>query len=155
MLLSIYGQSVLTLLERYSRILIGHKPANRTAPLIANTIQAIMAVLPPDLRKTITFDNGTEFAHHWKLHGIEIGTFFCNTRSPWQKASIENAIGRLRRFLPRKTNLESLTNDKFIALIALYNNAPRKCLDYRNPEQVFCQQLLHLKCESTSRPSPG
>lgn len=155
MLFSIYGQSVLALHERSSRLLIGQRPANRTAPLIADTIAAIMAALPPALRKTITFDNGSEFAQHWKLHAMQIDTFFCNTHSPWQKASIENAIGRLRRFLPRKTNLTSLTEDDFSACIARYNNTPRKCLDYRTPAEVFCQQLLHFKCESTSRPSPG
>jgi IS30 family transposase len=154
MLFSIYGQSVLALHERSSRLLIGQRPANRTAPLIADTIQAIMAALPPTLRKTITFDNGTEFAHHWKLHRMQIKTFFCNTHSPWQKASIENAIGRLRRFLPRKTNLAAMTEEEFNALIALYNNTPRKCLDYKTPAEVFCQQLLHFKCESTFRPSP-
>ena len=155
MLFSIYGQSVLALQERSSRLIIGQMPANRTAPLIAGTIQDIMAALPPALRKTITFDNGTEFAHHWKLRGMQIETFFCNTHSPWQKASIENAIGRLRRLLPRKTNLASLNEDEFNAIIALYNNTPRKCLDYRTPAEVFCQQLLHFKCESTPRPSPG
>lgn len=155
MLFATYGQSVLTLHERSSRLLIGQRPANRTAPLIADTIAAIMAALPPALRKTITFDNGSEFAQHWKLHAMQIDTFFCNTHSPWQKASIENAIGRLRRFLPRKTDLTSLTEEDFSACIARYNNTPRKCLDYRTPAEVFCQQLLHFKCESTSRPSPG
>ena len=149
MLFASYGQSVLALHERSSRLLIGQRPANRTAPLIADTIQAIMAALPPGLRKTITFDNGTEFAHHWKLRVMQIDTFFCNTHSPWQKASIENAIGRLRRFLPRKTDLAKLTADEFDAFIALYNNTPRKCLDYRTPAEVFCQQVLHFKCEST------
>ena len=155
MLFATYGQSVLALHERSSRLIIGQMPANRTAPLIASTIQDIMAALPPALRKTITFDNGTEFAHHWKLRSMQIETFFCNTHSPWQKASIENAIGRLRRFLPRKTNLASIAEDEFNAVIALYNNTPRKCLDYRTPAEVFCQQLLHFKCESTSRLSPG
>lgn len=155
MLFATYGQSVLTLHERSSRLLIGQRPANRTAPLIADTIAAIMAALPPALRKTITFDNGSEFAQHWKLHAMQIDTFFCNTHSPWQKASIENAIGRLRRFLPRKTDLTSLTEEDFSACIARYNNTPRKCLDYRTPAEVFCQQLLHFKCESTSRPAPG
>lgn len=155
MLFSIYGQSVLALHERSSRLLIGQRPLNRTAPLIADAIHAVMAALPPALRKTITFDNGSEFAHHWKLNAMQIDTYFCNTHSPWQKASIENAIGRLRRFLPRKTNLASMTDEQFNLLIAIYNNTPRKCLDYRTPAEVFCQQLLHFKCESTSRPSPG
>ena len=155
MLFSIYGQSVLALHERSSRLLIGQRPLNRTAPLIADAIHAVMAALPPALRKTITFDNGSEFAHHWKLNAMQIDTYFCNTHSPWQKASIENAIGRLRRFLPRKTNLASMTDEQFNLLIAIYNNTPRKCLDYRTPAEVFCQQLLHFKCESTSRLSPG
>lgn len=152
---SAYNQNVLALLERSSRLLIGQRPANKSAPLIADTIEAIMAALPPPLRKTITFDNGTEFAHHLRLRALNLETFFCDTHSPWQKGSIENAIGRMRRFLPRKTDLASLTQEDFNALIALYNNTPRKCLDYRTPAEVFCQQLLHFKCESKSRLSPG
>ena len=61
----------------------------------------------------------------------------------------------MRRFLPRKTDLASMSEQDFNALIAIYNNTPRKCLDYRTPAEVFCQQLLHFKCESTSRLSPG
>lgn len=151
---SAYGQNMLALLERSSRLLIGQRPANKTAPLIAGIIEALMAVLPPPLRKTITFDNGTEFAHHSRLHALHLETFFCDTHSPWQKGSIENAIGRMRRFLPRKTDLASLSEDDFNALIAIYNNTPRKCLDYKTPAEVFCQQLLHFKCESTFRLSP-
>lgn len=148
---SAYGQNVLALLERSSRWLIGHMPLNKTAPLIADTIEAIMAALPLPLRKTITFDNGTEFAHHARLHAINLNTFFCNTHSPWQKGAIENAIGRLRRFLPRKTNLTAISEDDFNAFLARYDNTPRTCLDYRNPAEVFCQQLLHFKCESTPK----
>ncbi len=71
------------------------------------------------------------------------------SHSPWQKGSIEIAIGRMRRFLPRKTDLAALSDEDFNALIAIYNNTPRKCLDYRTPAEVFCQQLLHFKCVST------
>jgi IS30 family transposase len=63
--------------------------------------------------------------------------------------SLDDILEVMRRFLPRKTNLASLTNDEFNAIIALYNNTPRKCLDYRTPAEVFCQQLLHFKCDST------
>ena len=154
MLFSRYGQAVLTLHDRASRLLIGHRPPNKTAALIAETIQSMLAALPPAFRKTITFDNGSEFAHHSRLHAIQLQTFFCDTHSPWQKGSIENAIGRMRRFLPRKTDLAAISEDHFNAIIAIYNNTPRKCLDYRTPAEVFCQQLLHFKCESTFRLSP-
>ncbi|MYC34711.1 MAG: hypothetical protein F4X64_16230 [Chloroflexi bacterium] len=51
-------------------------------------------------RKSVTFDNGAEFARHYRLHELGMETFFCDTRSPWQKGGVENAIGRLRRGLP-------------------------------------------------------
>ena len=89
---------------------------------------ALLAPLPPEWRQTITFDNGTEFARHYRLHALGIQTFFCDTRSPWQKGGVENAIGRLRRPLPRKTRLVDLSEAAFTQIIQLYNNTPRKGL---------------------------
>ena len=153
MLFSRYGQAVLTLHDRTSRILIGQRPPNKTAALVSDMLRQILQPLPGPLRKTITFDNGSEFAQHGKLHDLHLKTFFCDTHSPWQKGGIENAIGRMRRFLPRKTDLANLTDDQFNTLIAIYNNTPRKCLDYKTPAEVFCAQLLHFKCDSTFPPS--
>ena len=87
-----------------------------------------------------------------KLLGIQ--TFFCDTHSPWQKAGIENAIGRMRRPLPRKTDPRHLDPETLTAFVAAYNNTPRKCLDFKSPAQAFLAQLLHFKCESTIRFSP-
>jgi IS30 family transposase len=154
-LFSKYGQSVLALHDRNSRILWATRPKNRTAAPTARALMALLKPLPPAFRKTMTFDNGTEFSHHAKLHRINLNTFFCDPHSPWQKGSIENAIGRLRRFLPRKTDLASLNDTDFNACIRTYNNTPRKCLGYKTPAEVFCQQLLHFKCESTSPLSRG
>jgi IS30 family transposase len=110
--------------------------------------------MPAELRQTVTFDNGSEFACHSKLHKLTIGTYFCDPYSPWQKGGIENAIGRLRRFLPRKTDLATLSNKRFRALIRTYNNTPRKCLDFRTPAEAF-SEVLHFGCESTSPLSRG
>lgn len=68
-------------------------------------MHTLLAPLPPTWRQTVTIDNGTEFARHYHLHALGLETFFCETHSPWQKGGIENALGRLRRTLPRKTNL--------------------------------------------------
>jgi transposase, IS30 family len=154
MLFSKYGQAVLTLHNRSSRILLATRPPNRAAVPTIKTLRTLLEPLPDRFRKTITFDNGTEFAHHSELHSIGIRTFFCDPHSPWQKGSIENAIGRMRRFLPRKTDLATLQNQDFNAMLQTYNNTPRKCLGYKTPAEVFCQQLLHFKCESTFRLSP-
>lgn len=130
------------------------RPKNRTAAPTARALIALLKPLPPAFRKTMTLDNGTEFLHHAKLHRINLKTYFCDPHSPWQKGSIENAIGRLRRFLPRKTDLAILNDTDFNACIRTYNNTPRECLGYKTPAEVFCQQLLHFKCESTLRLSP-
>jgi len=154
MLFSKYGQAVLTVHERQSRLLIAMRPSNRTADRIARHLSAIFATLPKRLRRTVTFDNGTEFARHRRLHRLAIETFFCDPYSPWQKGGVENAIGRMRRFIPRKTDLATLKNARFQAAVAAYNNTPRKCLDYRTPAEAF-SQVLHFECESTSPLSRG
>jgi IS30 family transposase len=154
MLFAKYGQAILTLHERHSRLVLATRPPNKAADPIAEQIFALFAALPPDLRQTVTFDNGTEFARHYKLHALAIQTFFCDRYAPWQKGGIENAIGRIRRFIPRKTDLATLSDNRFNALVRAYNTIPRKCLDYRTPAEVFSAQLLHFECESTFRLSP-
>lgn len=154
MLFRTYGQAVLTLHERHSRLLLATRPPRKAADLIASAMTAVLAPLPPQWRQTITFDNGTEFARHHQLHALGIQTFFCDTHAPWQKGGVENAIGRLRRTLPRKTDLAILPEDRFTQLLQAYNNTPRKCLDYQTPAEVFWNNMLHFKCESTFRLSP-
>jgi IS30 family transposase len=149
MLFRSYGQAILTMHERQSRLLIASRPSSKASEQIIKDIEKIMASLPPQYRKTITFDNGTEFARHYKLHHLDMQTFFCDTHSPWQKGGIENAIGRMRRKLPRKTDLATLTNKRFNEIIRTYNNTPRKCLDFHTPLELFIENLLHFKCEST------
>jgi IS30 family transposase len=150
-----YGQVVLTLHERCSRILLATRPRNKSADLIAAEIAALLENVPQELRRTITFDNGTEFARHHRLHALGLDTFFCDPHAPWQKGGIENAIGRLRRTLPRKTDLATLSEKRFLQLLGAYNATPRKCLDFQTPAELFLAQLLHFKCESTSRPAAG
>ena len=153
MLFRTYGQAVLILHERHSRLLIALRLAGKAADPIAKAMAEVLAPLPPQLRQTVTFDNGTEFARHYQLHTLGIQTFFCDTHSPWQKGWIENAIGRLRRTLPRKTDLAELPDDRFTLLLQAYNNTPRKCLGYYTPSETLWNQVLHLKCESSFPPS--
>ena len=155
MLFATYGQAILVCHERHSRILLATRPPGKAAKPIADHLRALFAGLPPDLRQTVTFDNGTEFARHTELQHIDMQTYFCDPHAPWQKGGIENAIGRFRRFIPRKTNLDELNRRRLHHYLCAYNTTPRKCLDYRTPAEVFIEQLLHFECESTSWPSPG
>ena len=155
MLFAKYGQAILTMHERHSRVILAARPPNKKAAGVARRMTSLFKAMPEGLRQTVTFDNGTEFARHNKLHALSMRTFFCDPHAPWQKGGIENAIGRMRRFLPRKTDLASLQNSRFNALVRAYNHTPRKCLGYQTPAEVFCAQLLHFKCESTPPFSRG
>jgi IS30 family transposase len=152
MLFGKYKQAVLTLHERHSRMLIAARPGSKHADPIAALMERILAPFPPHWRRTVTFDNGSEFARHYRLHALGIETFFCDTHSPWQKGGVENAIGRMRRTLPRKTDLATVPDVRFAQFVQAYNNTPRKCLGYLTPAEVFANQVLHFKRESTFPP---
>src|SRR6202047_429758 len=119
MLFARCGQGVLVLHERQTRFSIVQRPVDRKAVLTARTIARQLGKLPQAIRKTISFDNGNEFAEHNKLHKtIGVQTFFCDPHSPWQKGGVENSIGRLRRSLPRKTDLKLITDDNLKRLLS-------------------------------------
>lgn len=138
MMFAKYQKGILVLHERVTRVIRLVRLESKHAATVASKIKTIMAPLPSHLRRTLTFDNGSEFADHHTLHkplGIE--TFFCDPRAPWQKGGVENAIGRLRRPLPRKSNLANLSPHDLRKLADNYNNTPRKCIGYQTPNEIF------------------
>jgi len=150
MLFAIPGQAILVAHERKSRLLLLARQPSKASQPAAEQLIAWFHALDRRLRRTITFDNGTEFAQHYELTDqLGIRTFFCDPHSPWQKGAIENAIGRMRRSLPRKTNLSTIDLGTLEACVAAYNNMPRKCLRFRSPAEAFFSKMLHFKCEST------
>ena len=155
MLFARYGQALLITHERRSRLLLAARQPNKAATPVAQQLLRQFEALPPGLRQSLTVDNGTEFAYHYRLnHQLGMATYFCDPHAPWQKGGIENAIGRMRRRLPRKTDLATLSGAQLDALIAAYNSTPRKCLGFRTPAEVFCEFLeaLHFKRECSCPP---
>ena len=138
MLFAKYGQNILVLHERQTRFTIIDKPPNRKAQLTARRIERRLANLPQTLRKTISFDNGSEFFEHHQLHqSLGVETFFCNPHSPWQKGGVENSIGRLRRSLPRQIDITGINRQQLQRIADRFNNIPRKCLDFQTPAEAF------------------
>src|SRR5690606_36636412 len=150
-----YGQNLIMLHERWSRILIADRLVSKQADGVAAAIAMMLAPLPRALTKTMTFDNGTEFDRHYRLAELGIGTYFCDPHAPWQKGCFENAIGRMRRFRPRKTDAATLPIQGLAEILTAYNDTPRTCLHWQTPTEAFSTHLLHFKCESASRPTPG
>ncbi len=132
------GQQLIILAERQTRALIATRLPDKTANRTAKIIRSLMQPLNANARASITFDRGTEFAHH---HTLNLKTFFCDPHSPWQKGTVENAIGRLRSDLPRNTNLDTCTPRDIQDIIQNYNDTPRKCLDFQTPYEAFALKL--------------
>jgi transposase, IS30 family len=99
---------------------------------------------------TITHDNGIENKQHELLAEIlKIQTYFCDSYCSWQKGSIENTIGRIRRFIPKGADV-SLYSDEYIQMIEDWlNNTPRKCLDFKTPNEVYFSHLLSISTSSS------
>jgi transposase, IS30 family len=125
--------------ERKAGLIRLHKLEHKKSP--EDTLQALISTyesVPPDLTKTCTFDNGTENHHHTKLRDIyNLDTYFCRAYASWQKGSVENVNKLLRRYLPRNTALDSLSDDDLHTIQEKLNNRPRKRLNYKTPNEVI------------------
>lgn len=152
MLFRTYGHNILTVHERKSRFTVLLRQANKASETTLGSLRRFFARIPEPLQRSITFDNGTEFALH---HKLGIATYFCEPHSPWQKGGIENAIGRLRSMLPTKTRINELADKDIRMCAAIYNHTPRKCLDFQTPAEVFYKQLLHFERDSIRWPKAG
>ena len=141
-----HSQRLATHLERKTRYLVVLKPATNKAKERAKLINRSFARLPQEARKTITFDNGLEFAEHRQITD-KTGTqvYFAKPYASWQRGGNENANGILRRYLPRDTDLNELTKKHLSAIINSINNRPRKILNYRTPAEAFKQEITNLK----------
>ena len=133
---------VLVLHERRSRVTIAAKLTGKSAAETVSTIMAIFRRLDPGLRRSITFDNDTCFARHALLRDmLDMTTWFCDAYASWQKGGVENANGRLRRWLPRQTNLDHISDEDMQEIVMTYNLTPRKCLGYITPIQALFKDL--------------
>ena len=90
-----------------------------------------------------TLDNGVENPRYKELN---LPTYFCHPYSSWEKGSLENSLGRLRRFIPKKARMEAFSQRQVDRFLDLMNNTPRKCLGWRTPNEVFNehQQKLNI-----------
>lgn len=91
---------------------------------------------------TLTADNGSENAGYRELEeSLKVDYYFCNPYHSWEKGSVENVIGWMRRYVPKGTSLDTLSRQKLAAVAKRYNTTPKKCLNWLTPEEVFVDNL--------------
>lgn len=131
-----------TLVERKSRFYKAIKSPNRHADVVAGLVIAYLKGFPPELVKTITTDNGSEFAD-WRTIEEELGcqVYFCDTFCAWQKGSNENSNGLLREFFPKGCNLSRYAQAYIDKKVDLINNRPRKCNNWISPAKLMSEAI--------------
>lgn len=130
--------SMHALLERKSRYLKLTKILRNSSDCVRNAVIRKLSPLKKSARQSITYDNGTENSNHLEINQeLKTQSYFCNPYHSWEKGSVENSIGLVRRFIPKKTDLQKIPNTKISQIENLINNRPKKCLNYQTPKEVF------------------
>lgn len=128
--------------ERRAQLTLLAWVADRSADETTRVLTERIDTSPLDSWKSITFDNGGEAARHTELRDtFGIDTYFCDAYASWQKGGVENTNGLIRRFLPRSTDLGTLTDDDLYHIQETINNRPRKSLCFKTPNEVMNRYL--------------
>ena len=132
-----------TLVERSSRyVMLLHLPDGHTADQVRDAMIPTIQSLPEHLRRSLTWDQGTELARHKDITlATDLAIYFCEPHKPWQRGSNENTNGLLRQYFPKSTDLNAHTPERLLEVAAELNGRPRKTLNYRTPAEAF-QELL-------------
>ena len=124
-----------TLVDRASRYtILLHLPGRHTAEAVRDALIAAFGQLPPQLRRSLTWDQGKEMALHAEVTAaLGMPVYFCDKASPWQRPSNENTNGLLRQYFPKGSDLRAHGPDDLAAVAAELNARPRKTLGWEAP----------------------
>jgi IS30 family transposase len=131
---------IATLVERHSRFVMLVKIPNKEADGVARALAKKMRKLPAELRRSLTWDRGSELAAH-KDFTLEsdMQVYFCDPRSPWQRGSNENTNGLLRQYFPKGTDLSVHSQAHLNAVAAELNGRPRQTLSFKTPAEKLAE----------------
>ncbi len=103
--------------------------------------------------RTITYDNGIENRDHEMVAiALKLKTYFCNPYHSWEKGGVENTIGRIRRYIPKGSNLADYSDRDIAKIEHWLNHTPRKCLNWKTPHEIMIENRLFA---SSTSPNPS
>lgn len=139
-----YGHAILTLTERSTNFILMEKlPHGRKAMPVAQTVARLLFPYRKSL-KTITTDNGCEFAAHLEITRLlsmkgreKVVVYFADSYSSWQKGAIENANKLIRKYIPKKSNFDDFSDKRILEIQKKINRRPREKLNFDSPLKRF------------------
>jgi IS30 family transposase len=132
-----------TLVERATRfVILLHLPGRHGAVEVRDAMATAIQQLPATLRRSITWDRGSEMAEHREFTiDTGVGVYFCDPHSPWQRGSNENTNGLLRQYFPKGTSLTRYTPADLQAAADSLNGRPRQTLNWATPTEALTRFL--------------
>lgn len=131
--------------ERKTRLTKLAKLSSKSARPMSNALNRRLSRLPRLLRRTITYDNGSENTEHLRTNRV-LGTrsFFCEPYHSYERGTVENTIGIIRRFFPKKTDFAIIQLNEIKKIERWINQRPRKCLNFQTPAEAFLAETVAL-----------
>lgn len=138
--------SILVGVDRKIRRCWLRKVKNREAETTRSALMGIESNLCPPLRKTATFDNDSGFQKVCEVENmLDVKSYFCDPYCSWQKGSVEHLNRRIRRFIPKGTDLSTITQEQLDEIEKILNARPMECLDKLSPDQCWAMEIEKAK----------
>jgi IS30 family transposase len=145
--------AIATLVERSTRYCqLVALPEGSGAEEVADALKASITTLPAQLRRSLTWDQGSEMSEHRRF-SVEAGlpVYFCDPRSPWQRGSNENTNGLLRQYFPKGKSLAGVSQERLDEVAGKLNCRPRKTLGFRTPAEKLAELIDGLEDAGAER----
>jgi IS30 family transposase len=137
-----HRNGILTTVERKSGYLRMAKLANLKAQTVLGGARRSLGDLPRTLRRTMTLDNGSEFAYHTKLaRQLQMDVFFAKPYCAWQRGTNENTNGLVRQYFPKGTDFHRISHQEVARVERLLNERPRRRLGYQTPAEILAKRI--------------
>ena len=132
------SSQIATLVERQSRYVMLAKVPSKDTVIVTKALAKKIQQLPAELRRSLTWDRGTEMAAHKDFTvATDVQVYFCDPHSPWQRGSNENTNGLLRQYFPKGQDLSRVTQARLNYVARELNERPRETLNWRTPLEAL------------------
>jgi len=141
--------AIATVVERKTRFVYIIPIKSRHTKVVTRAIAKTINILNPELRKSMTHDNGLEMANHiWLSDKTGMDIYFAHPYSSWERGTNENTNGLIRRFFPKGTDFSKVTSTQLQSAQNNLNNRPRKVLGYKTPNEMMELEIANSEYQN-------